>query len=108
MSRDSDIYGVNTLPIIVPPGATLAVLREGAAGQAATLLKWYSGGSISIIGCTVGSTLTAAELVSAGNSGGYILGTAEALSVDGPTRFYLMATGTTATVMQIRGLTSGF
>lgn len=108
MADDNRIFGLNTIPFIVPPGATLALLVEGVQGQGAQLLKYGSGGSCQIIGVTLGTTMTAAQLVSAGNSGGYLMGTSEAVSIDGAARYYLMATGSTATIMQIRGLTAGY
>ena len=108
MSGEKDIYGVNTLPFVIAPGETNAILIEPRAGQCATLLKYFSGNSVMIIGCTVGSTLTGAELVSAGNSLGYVMGTSEVVMMDGGARFYLMAIGATATVMSIRGLSQGF
>lgn len=108
MADTNEIFGVNTLPIVVPAGATNAVLIQGVPGQRATLLKYFSGGTLMIIGCTVGSTLTAAELAAAGSSLGYVFGSTEAVSIDGPTRFYLMSLGATSIVMQIKGLSAGF
>lgn len=109
MADSNNIYGLSSVPVVVPPGATLAVLRVGTEGQQAQLLKYFSGGSVSIIGITpLGATYSAAELVSAGNSGGYLLGTNEVVSIDGAARYYLMATGATAVVMQLKGLSQGF
>lgn len=104
-SYDS-IFSLGTTNIIVPVGATVAVLIEGIAGQNSTLLKYVSGGTLSVVGVATGVTLTAAELASAvGNH--YVMGTSEVLSIDGPARFYLMATGATTTVSAIRGRTQG-
>lgn len=108
MADENRIFGLDTVPFIIPPGATLAVLITGSEGQAAQLLKYGSGGSLQIMGVTLGVTMSAAQLVSAGNSGGYLFGTSEAVSVDGAARYYLMATGATTTVYQIRGLTAGY
>lgn len=108
MADSNNIFGVIAEQLVIPPGATLAVLMTGNAGQCSEVLKYYSGGTLQILGVTVGTTLTAAQLVSAGNSGGYIFGTSEALTVDGAARYYLMATGATCVVMHLRGLTAGF
>lgn len=90
--------------MVIAPGATLAVYLAPIAGQNTTLLKYFSGGTLQLIGVPYGVTLSGSELVSAvGNH--YVIGLNEILSFDGPITCYLQATGATVTVMALRGKT---
>lgn len=104
-SMDS-IFALGTTQIIVPPGATQAVLLTGIAAQNSMLLKYGSGGTLYILGVSEGVTLTAAELVTNASSH-YLVGASETLSIDGPARFYLLSLSATTTVYSIRGKTQG-
>ena len=107
MSAQQDkIFGLYPQQIIVPPGATNAVLIQNVAGEVGMIIKYFSGGSCQIINAPPGATLTGPQLVSYGNTGGYLLGTTEAVSVDGPARFYLQAYGATTIIMLLKGLSS--
>lgn len=102
-SYDS-IFGIGSTRIIIAPGATNAVYLSPLAGQNTTLLKYFQGGTLQLIGVPYGVTLTGAELVSAVNNH-YLVGNNEILSFDGPITCYLQAMAATTTVMMIRGKT---
>ena len=105
-SGDS-IQGLGVTQIIVGPGATNAVFINLQPRQVSTLVKYVTGGSMEIHSANIltGSTLSGASLAPLIGLG-YLFGTTEAINFNGPTRFYLMATGATATAHLIRGLTS--
>jgi hypothetical protein len=105
-SSFDSVYSLASTQIIVPVGATLAVLVTSIAGQNALMLKQYGGGTLEIIGMPDGSTLTAASLATASGNH-YIMGASEVLSFDGPTRIYLSSTGATSVVMSLRGKSQG-
>ncbi len=105
-SGSDSIFGLGTTRMIIAPGATLAQLVEGVAGQNALFLKYFSGGTLEIIGVGAGVTLSASDLVSASGNH-YIVDSSERISIDGPTRFYLMAQSATTIVMSMRGKTAG-
>lgn len=107
MGRETDLNGVSSTNIIVPPGATMAVLINQIAGEISSGIKYFSGGSLEIFNCPVGSSLTNAQLV-ARQGHGYLFGTAEALNFDGAVRYYLMATGSTVVAFSLKGLSTGF
>lgn len=112
MARESDIHAFGVTKIIVPPGATLAVYVSQTAGEVASVLKYLTGGSMEIQPAPLdssgmGTTWAGASLVPLiGN--GYLMGTSEALSISGPARYYIMATGATVTCNLLRGKSSGF
>lgn len=108
MSLASDsVYGLVTQRLAIPPGATQAVLMVPEPGQNSLLLKYFSGGTLEIIGVTAGVTLTAAQLVTASGTG-YLIGTSEILSLDGPARFYLSSLGATSVLHVITGRSAGY
>lgn len=108
MASSSDaIFGVGVTQIIVPPGGSFAVFIDLQQRQTSTLVKYFSGGTLEIQSANLltGSTLPGSSLAPLQGTG-YILGTSEALNIDGPTRFYLMASGSTAIACLMRGLTA--
>ncbi len=107
MATQSDIHGIGATLLAVPSGATVALLITPTARGVVHTIKKFSGGSCEIIGCPSGSTLTGAQLVTA-QGGGYLLGTAEVVVINGPAQYYLMATGATAVVYQWIGLSAGY
>lgn len=104
-SSSNDIFGVSPLSVAVPPGGSLAIYVEGLERQTSVLVKYFSGGTLEIHQALLGTTMAGASL-NALQGTGYIFGTSEAVSVDGPARFYLMATGSTAVAKLLRGLTT--
>lgn len=115
MAREADSYGVSTALLTIAPGATNALLVKGIPGQGAWLVKYGTGGSLEIVGAPplpdangTGATAWAAASLVPLLGTGYLMDSGEPISGDGPTRFYLMATGATTTAYILRGLTSGF
>lgn len=107
MSSSLDtVYGFGSTRIIVPIGATNALLFNPITGQNGMLLKWFSGGTLELIGVPYGATLTAQNLADA-NQNHYIMGTTEILSLNGPARFYLSATGATVVAMSLAEKSAG-
>lgn len=104
-SSSEPIFGVKTSQVAVPPGATNAVFVDASNLQGALLLKAFSGGTLEIHGAINGTTMVGASLAPLIGTG-YILGAAEVVSLAGPTRFYLMATGSTAVACLMKGLTA--
>lgn len=106
MASSSDsIFGLVPSQIVVAPGATNAQFVDITSRQGAINLKYFAGGTLEIHHAINGSTMAGASLAPLIGTG-YIMGTSEILSIDGPARFYLMATGTTATAMLLKGLTA--
>lgn len=112
MSSSSDsLFGVGVTQILVAPGATNAQYIDMGARVSSLLIKYVSGGTLEIQPAMLGSTMPGASL--AGLIGtGYIFGAGatgfagEALSFDGPTKMYLMATGSTALAYLLAGRTT--
>ncbi len=106
MSSSSDnIFGLGTTQIAIPAGATLAKWIDCGEKVTSIQIKYFSGGTLEIVGSPLGGTMPGASL--AGLPGTqYIMGTSEVQSIDGPCRFYLMASGSTAVACLMYGLTS--
>lgn len=107
MASSSDaIFGLGATQVIVPPGATLAVLVLNVPREQASTLKILSGGgSLEIHGTINGSTMAGSSLAPLIGRG-YLLGASEVLNIDGPARFYLMATGATMVTCLLKGLSA--
>ena len=107
MASSSDsVFGLGATQVIVPPGATLAVLVQNLPLQNASTLKILSGGgSLEIHGTITGTTMAGSSLAPLLGKG-YILGASEVLNIDGPARFYLMATGQTMIACLLKGLSA--
>lgn len=112
MARENGLEGVVGIKVTIAPGATNAVLMTPIAGEISSGIKYFSGGSLEILQCPSGSTLTNAQLVAAQGNSTYLLGTPinqyESLNFDGAVRYYLMATGATVVCYQLKGLSTGF
>ncbi len=98
-SSGTDLATLYPETIHISPGASTLILP--LAGQMSVLLKYGSGGSLSItnISDSAGSSLAVAQL--------YLLGTSEILSFDTVSAFYLSATGATVVCYMLRGRSSG-
>lgn len=109
-SSSDSVFNLQTSRYVIPVGATNLVLIDGnaIAGANSVMLKLMAGGTCEIHGVAQGVTYSAAQgasLFAAGS--GYPLDVAERLPISGPIRFYIMATGATATVAAIWGRTLG-
>ena len=104
-SSSSDIFGLGTTQVVIAPGETNARWIDFGSLVTSVQVKYFSGGTLEIIGSPAGGTMPGASL--AGLPGTqYIMGTTEVQSFDGPVRFYLMASGSTAIACLISGLTA--
>lgn len=104
-SSSEAIFGVVTSQVVVAPGATNAVYISAEGGQGALLIKYLSGSTLEIQGSINGSTMAGASLAPLIGTG-YIMGTNEVLSLAGPARLYLMATGATTIACIMKGLSA--
>lgn len=107
MGRENNIYGVSAAVITVGIGASLARLIEPVPGECASVIKYFTGGSLEIIGAPPGTTYAGATVTALAGTG-YLFGTAEAMNIDGAGRYYLIATGATAQCYLLRGLSQGY
>lgn len=107
MASSSDsIFGLGATQVIVPPGATNAVLVLNIPKETSVTTKILSGGgSLEIHGTINGSTMAGASLAALIGRG-YLLGATEQVNIDGPARFYLMATGATMVACLLKGLSA--
>lgn len=108
-SKQNDITGFFATQLIVPSGATLAILLQNNAFECNSIVKYFSGGSLELIGISggYGNTYAGGSLV-AMNGTGYLFGSGEAVSIGGPARYYLMATGATAVAYLLKGMGTGY
>lgn len=88
MSRQSDVFALQ--PVVIVVGTSDLVGISGGALCVSQLVKYGSGGSLQVHGHS-----TFAD-------GGYLMGTGEALTIGGPSTFYLKATGVTTTAYYLR------
>lgn len=100
------IYSLGTTALLVPVGATLALFLNPTNTRSCMQVKLFSGGTLEMIGAPYGTTLSATELAAASGNH-YIFSLGEAFSVDGPTPFYLSATGATCRACVIYGRSPG-
>lgn len=94
MSQRDELFGFDGLRLNV--GLSQIIGVTVVAGQAAAILKYFSGGSLEV----GGASLTWGA--------GYLLDTKEVMSFQTSGTFYLAATGSTVTCMMFKGKTSGF
>ncbi len=107
MARENDVNGLGATQLVIAPGATNAILVSAVPGEVASLIKYSTGGSLEIVQAPYGASYTGASLVPLIGTG-YLMGVSEVISLTGPARYYLIATGATTTVMNLRGLSSGY
>jgi hypothetical protein len=108
-SSDS-VWTLGTTKIVIPPGATQAVLISPFAGQLSVTLKYSSGGTLEVLpaglttlgspGCFLPIAQAAATLAALSGMG-YLLGGSEVLSISGPASFYLSSLNATSIVYAI-------
>ena len=96
MARDHDIYWLNPTRFFVGLSAVIGV--SVVAGLNAVVLKNFGGGSLELVDGTTASPWGL----------GYLFGSNEVLQMDHAGSIFLAATGATATVMMIRGKSTGF
>jgi len=96
MASPDDVFFVETQNFSVPTGGTLQVGITGGVGVNNILFKHISGGTLWIRGWTGQAFGT-----------GYLTSYGEAVSLGGPTEYWIEAQGATASVCLIRGKTAG-
>lgn len=94
MGARDDVYGFQGLRVVVDLSQIVGVTIS--AYQNASIIKYYSGGSLEI----GGASLTWGQ--------GYLFSGGEALSIQSSGTYYLVATGATVIAMVLKGKTSGF
>ena len=104
MAREADIHGFRATMLAVGMSSPLLIVEN--SGQVSGTIKYFSGGSLEIVGVTFGVTYTGTSLQIAGT--GYLFGTSEAFNYSGPARFYLCSTGATAVAYQLLGFGPGY
>lgn len=107
MSRQDDVQSLFTQALTVPLGLTLGVYMDQQPGEVTKTIKYLSGGTLWLIGCTGGATIAGATVAALGLTFAYAVGPTETLSFGGAARFYLAATGATVQVAVIRGISPG-
>jgi hypothetical protein len=126
MSAPSQLtYSLNTTRTFIGVGATLALFVDVQPGQIATTVKYMNGGTLEILpptlgmsfvpgvstvnqGIFLGGSTQSLAMLAALSGTGYLMGSSEVLSFNGPTRFYLSALGATTLVCVIRHFGAGF
>lgn len=124
-------YGVNATRFYVGVGGTLAQFVDVVPGQIYTTVKYMNGGTLEILPALSGTSLLAAivaggtqsptiafqpsagttqSLAQLGNLAGtgYLMGTTEVFTFNGPARFYLSAQSATTLVCVTKHLSAGF
>ena len=111
-SMDS-VWSIGATRVQVAIGMTAATYLQPEAGQLGWRLKYISGGTCTILGCAIGSSIlglgfgtTQTQSALAGMSGsGYLLGgplgntgVIENFDIPGPASFYLASAGATSIV----------
>ncbi len=99
MARELTAYGFGQTNVVVGVGASLAVLIQPVSKEISMSMK-FSGSSLEIFNADPGATV--APVCTPGT--GYPVGTNEIVNSSGCPRFVLVATGATATVNMLFGL----
>lgn len=120
------VNSIATSRATILPGGTLALFVDVLPGQIWTQIKNVGNtGGLEIIQCSTGSSLVGGgsqlfftpnflvgstqtpAMLAALSGTGYLMGTNEVLSIDGPVRFYISAPSATCVVTLIKGLDAG-
>ncbi len=96
MSSNQWTYSLGATLMAIPTGATATIVvpPKGSHGY---FLKYASGGSLAIV----------PGIGSSGTALGYVIGSTEVLSIDGPASFFLQAGGATAIAGMLFKFSSG-
>lgn len=104
ISGSDSVMALGTTQIIVPLGITVAVQLLPMPKQNRLTMKYFSGGTLFLITCDEGASMTAAQL---NGTSGYIFGTTEVMTFTGTPWCYLGATGATCVVQVAIGKSPG-
>jgi hypothetical protein len=100
LSSRNFVYGLYPETFHLPAGVTLAI--PALAGQNAAILKYISGGSLSIVGTTASTGSSYAV------DNRYPMGTGETVNLDLSGPQYVVAVGSTCVFSLLRGRSAGF
>ncbi len=101
MSADRDsVYAEYPEQLALPAGVTAPI--PAIAGQIGIILKYVSGGSLSIVGASnsIGSTYAIGQI--------YTVGTSEILNLNQSGTLYLLGSGSTCVAQILRLRSAGF
>lgn len=101
MARETTSSGFGCTTLIVPAGASNALLVIPQSEQVSMSLKYASGGSLEIFRAVKGGTMPTPAIVL---GSGYPLGDSEIVNATGAPRFFLAATGATAVANLLIGI----
>jgi len=101
MARELTSYGLGVTQYVVGVGASLALLVIPVEKEISIAFKLFSGSSLEIFGVATGATV-ANGAVTAGT--GYMVGANEIVNIAGCPRFQFVATGATAIIHAMIGL----
>lgn len=101
MARETTCYGLDATLLVIPAGASNALLITPIANQVSMSLKYASGGSLEIFKAVSGGTQPA---VAISLGAGYPIATTEIVNCSGAPRFFLAATGATTLANLLIGL----
>lgn len=107
MSSNQKSMYMATPVVVAPVGATLSVFVSQPDSGVRTTLNVVAGATAQVIGCTLGVTLTAAQLANFGFGGASQAAWVQSaamipLTLNGPCAFYIGALGATATVCVVQ------
>ena len=107
IGRSEDVQHLSTQVKAIPVGITAAILITQESNQISLTMKYLSGGSLVMLGVTMGVTLGGSSLLSSfSNMLYYPVSQNEVLNIDGPARFYLASLGSTVSIGMLRGKSS--
>ncbi len=105
MAREYTLYGFTCGTFAIPAGSSGALYVTPVPGEIFTRLKYGAGGSLEIVGASAGINTTGGGQTGVATAGtGYLFGTTETVEFRGAARYFLVATGATATCFFIKGL----
>lgn len=104
MANNEDLHGVESQQHVVGTGmsAYVTVSQEGRLIN--NTFKYVSGGTLWVVGTTQQAQAVANGLTSVG----YLVGTSEVLSFNGPAKFFLYALSATTVVHSLKGFSQGY
>ncbi len=104
MGRNLDLHGIESVQYTVGTGMSAYVAVSQEAKLINNTLKYVSGGTLYV----VGSSQQAAAVSGGLTLTGYLVGTSEVLSFNGPGIFYLYALSATTIVHSLQGFSQGY
>lgn len=104
MGRNLDLHGLETVQYTIGTGMSAFATVSVEAKLINNTFKYVSGGTLWV----VGSSQQAAAVTNGLTVTGYLVGTSEVLSFNGPAVFYLYALSATTIVHSLQGFSQGY